>query len=88
MVMVVFFWIYVAIAYILSTSLNMLLYIGKEHLMLPNMTSAWILPVFPVILSGAIAGIIGTNIEPVHAVPILIGGLTFQGLGTLMSLLV
>ncbi|KUJ07661.1 C4-dicarboxylate transporter/malic acid transport protein [Mollisia scopiformis] len=86
--MIVFFWIYVAIAYLLSIVLNVLLYTGEDHLMLPNMTPAWMLPIFPVILSGTIASIISTNIEPVHALPILIGGLTFQGLGTLISLLV
>ncbi|PVH74243.1 hypothetical protein DL98DRAFT_604919 [Cadophora sp. DSE1049] len=61
---------------------------GKQHLMVPNMTPSWLLPCFPVILCGTIASIAASGIEAVHAFPILIAGLTFQGLGFLMSILV
>jgi len=37
------------------------------------------LPIFPVILSGTVAGILASTLEPAHAFPILICGFTFQG---------
>jgi len=40
----------------------------------------WMLPMFPVILSGTVGGILASTLEPAHAFPILICGLTFQGI--------
>jgi tellurite resistance protein TehA-like permease len=59
-----------------------------QNLSTQDMSPAWMLPIFPVILTGTVAGNVAAGLEPQHAFPILICGLTFQGLGTLVSLLV
>jgi tellurite resistance protein TehA-like permease len=41
----------------------------------------WILPIFPIMLSGTIASVIAETQPTIHALPILVGGLTCQGLG-------
>ena len=61
-----------------------LLFTGKP-LTLQSMTPAWILPVFPVMLSGTVASVISGSQPPHQAIPILIAGTTFQGLGILIS---
>lgn len=61
-----------------------LLFTGKP-LTLQSMTPAWILPVFPIMLSGTVASVISGSQPPHQAIPILIAGTTFQGLGILIS---
>ena len=51
-----------------------------------KVTPAWILPVFPVMLSGTVASVIAKYQPSYHAIPILIAGTTFQGLGILISI--
>ena len=82
----VIFWIYSAVAYIFGVYIYMLIF-SKHHLLVPNMTPAWMLPMFPVILSGTVGSIVASTLEPYHRFPILICSLTLQGLGTLTSLL-
>ena len=62
-----------------------LLFTGKP-LTLQSMTPAWILPVFPIMLSGTVASVISPSQPPHQAIPILIAGTTFQGLGILISI--
>jgi C4-dicarboxylate transporter/malic acid transport protein len=83
----VVFWIYASFAYVSGLTLYMRIFTGT-HLLIPNMSPAWMLPIFPVILTGTVASIVASTLEPQHSFPILICGLTFQGLGTLVSLLV
>jgi C4-dicarboxylate transporter/malic acid transport protein len=81
----VLFWIYFAAA--LSN------FIGQYYMMFTNpelrsedMTPAWDLPILPTMLTGTIAAI-GAVLQPVNqAVPIIVGGLTAQGLGMLVSI--
>lgn len=61
-----------------------LLFTGKP-LTLQSMTPAWILPVFPIMLSGTVASVISGSQPPHQAIPILVAGTTFQGLGILIS---
>ncbi len=61
-----------------------LLFTGKP-LTLQSMTPAWILPVFPVMLSGTVAAVISPSQPPHFAIPIIVAGTTFQGLGILVS---
>lgn len=44
-------------------------------------------PVFPVMLCGTIASIVSANQPPDQALPIIVAGLTFQGLGMTVSFL-
>lgn len=83
----VVFWIYVAISYFIGITMYVLIFTG-QNIMASNMTPSWMLPIFPVILTGVVAGNISPSLEPQQAFPILVCGLTFQGLGFLVSLLV
>lgn len=46
-----------------------------------NMMPTWILPIFPVMLTGTIASVIADTQPDIAAVPIIVAGLTCQGLG-------
>lgn len=50
------------------------------------MTPAWILPIFPVMLSGTVAAVTASSQPPHHGIPIIIAGTTFQGLGLLVAI--
>jgi len=86
----ILFWLYVALTFILAVSQYALLFTSPK-LKLIDMTPAWDLPIFPFMLSGTIASVTGGMQPPEHAVPILVAGITAQGLGftvaTLMSVL-
>ncbi|KAL9137835.1 MAG: hypothetical protein Q9175_000969 [Cornicularia normoerica] len=80
----ILFWTYVAITFTTAVLQYHLLFTGKP-ITLQSMTPAWILPVFPIMLSGTVASVISAS-QPQHqAIPILIAGTTFQGLGILIS---
>ncbi|KAK4202167.1 voltage-dependent anion channel-domain-containing protein [Triangularia verruculosa] len=46
-----------------------------------TMMPTWILPIFPVMLSGTIASVIASTQPPAMALPIIVSGLSCQGLG-------
>ncbi|KAF2755351.1 hypothetical protein EJ05DRAFT_99073 [Pseudovirgaria hyperparasitica] len=48
---------------------------------LAKMTPSWMLPMFPIMLTGTVAGVIGPDIEEISRAPLLIVGLAAQGLG-------
>lgn len=81
----VIFWIYASVAFCFSLYTHFILF-EYGHLMVSDMTPAWILPSFPSILVGPTAGTITTNLTPEHRFPILICGLTFQGFSTLLAI--
>jgi tellurite resistance protein TehA-like permease len=49
------------------------------------MTPSWLLPIFPIMLSGTIASAIAPTQPPHYAIPIIIAGVTFQGLGFIVA---
>lgn len=51
------------------------------------MTPAWLLPVFPIMLTGTIATLIAADQPPAQRLPIIVAGVTFQGLGMLVAML-
>ncbi|CAN9229936.1 unnamed protein product [Alternaria alternata] len=51
------------------------------------MTPAWDLPIFPFMLSGTLAAIGAGHQAEAHAVAMIVAGLTAQGLGMTVSLL-
>jgi C4-dicarboxylate transporter/malic acid transport protein len=80
----VFFWIYAALTFSVAVGQYFFLFTGKP-LTIQSMTPAWILPVFPIMLCGTLASLMGAT-QPVEAVyPILIAGITFQGFGMMMA---
>jgi C4-dicarboxylate transporter/malic acid transport protein len=80
----VLFWLYAAVTFCIAIGQYYFLFTGKP-LTVQNMTSQWILPVFPVMLCGTLASLISPSQPPPQALPILIAGISFQGLGMLIA---
>ena len=80
----VLFWIYSACAFLVAVGQYFFLFTGKP-LTPQSAMPAWTLPVFPVMLCGTLASIMASNQPPQHALPIIIAGITFQGLGMLIA---
>ncbi|KAJ5245952.1 hypothetical protein N7468_000935 [Penicillium chermesinum] len=82
----VLFWIYFAVTFCVAVVFYLWLFISAE-LQVENMTPAWDLPIFPFMLSGTIAAT-GASLQPrAHAIAMIVGGTTAQGLGFFISIL-
>ena len=80
----VLFWLYVACTFLVGVVQYFLLFSAKE-LTVHSMTPAWIMPIFPIMLSGTLAGIIAGSQPPSQSMPIIIAGFTFQSLGFMVA---
>jgi C4-dicarboxylate transporter/malic acid transport protein len=81
----VLFWIYVTCTFLVAVSQYSFLFTGKQFT-IQSMTPAWILPVFPVMLSGTIASAIGSDQNPAQTLSVLMAGVTCQGLGMMIAM--
>jgi C4-dicarboxylate transporter/malic acid transport protein len=82
----VLFWTYFAVTFLIAVGQYCLLF-TSPLLKIQDMTPAWDLPIFPFMLSGTIAST-GAAFQPAsQAVPMILAGLTGQGLGMLVSIL-
>jgi tellurite resistance protein TehA-like permease len=81
------FWVYLAVCFAFSVVQYHLLFTVPQarRLRLDAMTPAWILPVFPVMLAGTLAGACARGLEGPEALAVLCAGLAAQGLGFLVS---
>lgn len=78
------FWLYVIVTLMLAV--GQYSYVFAAHsFALTTMMPTWILPIFPIMLSGTIASVIADTQPDETAVPIVIAGLTCQGLGISVS---
>ena len=83
----ILFWIYTATTFLTAVLQYLLLFTGIP-LTLQSMMPALILPLFPIMLSGTIAGAIAGS-QPAHqAIPIIIAGTTFQTLGFMIAIFI
>lgn len=85
----ILFWIYFAATAIYAVGMYMVLFTSPK-LKIDDMTPAWDLPIFPFMLSGTIAtiGAGSSGGQPAHqAMPMIVAGLTAQGLGMLVSVM-
>lgn len=82
----ILFWIYFAVTFCWAVGAYTLLYTSPA-LRIQDMTPAWDLPIFPFMLCGTIAASGSEHQPPYQAVPMIVGGLTAQGLGFVMSIL-
>jgi C4-dicarboxylate transporter/malic acid transport protein len=82
----VLFWMYFAISFISGLCLFTLLFLSPK-LRIQDMTPAWDLPIFPFMLTGTLAAAGAKYQHPSNAIPMIFGGLTAQGLGMLVSIL-
>ncbi|KAM0261382.1 hypothetical protein ACHAQJ_002234 [Trichoderma viride] len=80
------FWIYVALTAVLA--IGQYSYVFAAHsLNLQSFMPTLILPIFPIMLSGTIASVIAATQPEFAAMPILVAGLTCQGLGMSVAIL-
>lgn len=82
----VLFWVYFAITFVVACGHYYLLF-SSPKLRLQDMTPAWDLPIFPFMLCGTLAAIGAANQPPKFAISMIIAGITAQGLGMLVSLI-
>lgn len=78
------FWGYVIFTLLLAVGQYSFVFASHSfglHTMMPT----WILPIFPIMLSGTIASVIASTQPEIDAVPIVVGGMTCQGLGISVS---
>ncbi|CAK1359030.1 Malic acid transport protein [Cercospora beticola] len=85
----VLFWTYLAVTFLVAVLQYLYLFSAKPHrLTIQSMTPAWILPIFPVMLSGTLASAIASDQPVHHRLSIILAGLTMQGLGWMVSIMV
>jgi tellurite resistance protein TehA-like permease len=83
----VVFWIYAPVAYLFALLMYFVLFTNRHHLKAANMTPAWMLPIFPVILTAPTAGIVASSLDPAQAFSVHFCGLLYMGLGLLMAIM-
>ena len=80
------FWGYLLITLALAVGQYSHLF-AKHRYALLTMMPTWILPIFPIMLSGTIASVIAESQPDISAVPIIVAGLGAQGLGISVSIM-
>lgn len=79
------FWIYVILATAVAVGQYSFLFSQKRSFGLHTMMPTWILPIFPIMLSGTIAAVISPY-QPAHRATVIVcAGLTCQGLGAAVA---
>jgi tellurite resistance protein TehA-like permease len=80
------FWTYTVCATLLAIFYYHILFTVKK-LVLTNVLPGWVLPIFPAMLVGALASAIAKTQPAEHALPILVAGLSYQGLGMIVAIM-
>ncbi|OAQ57540.1 malic acid transport protein [Pochonia chlamydosporia 170] len=80
------FWGYVIITLLLAIGQYSFVF-AAHSFGLQAMMPTWILPIFPIMLSGTIASVIAETQPAVAAVPIIVVGLSCQGLGFAVAII-
>jgi tellurite resistance protein TehA-like permease len=83
----VMFWIYAPIAYLFALLMYFVLFTNRHNLKAAHMTPAWMLPIFPVVLTAPTAGIVAQSLSAEQAFSIHFCGIMYMGLGLLMSIM-
>ncbi|KAK4214302.1 voltage-dependent anion channel-domain-containing protein [Rhypophila decipiens] len=78
------FWVYLILTIIVAVGQYSFLFASHTFL-LTNMMPTWILPIFPIMLSGTIASVIAGTQPLSQSLPIITAGLTCQGLGVAVA---
>ncbi|KAK3485234.1 voltage-dependent anion channel-domain-containing protein [Neurospora hispaniola] len=81
------FWVFSGLTFLASVIQYHLLFTVKaeRRLSLTTITPAWVLPIFPVMLIGTLAGSFSRTQSPSSAIGMICAGLAAQGLGLLVS---
>jgi C4-dicarboxylate transporter/malic acid transport protein len=80
------FWVYAIITSVFAVVYYHVLFTVKA-LVITNVLPGWILPIFPAMLVGTLASAIAKTQPPAHAFPMLVAGLSYQGLGMMLALM-
>jgi tellurite resistance protein TehA-like permease len=80
------FWVYTFAAFCLASFQYSFLFCAHTYKLTSFMPS-WLLPVFPVMLSGTIASVIAADQPVATRMPIIVAGLGCQGLGFTMAII-
>lgn len=80
------FWMYAAVS-ALSAIIQFFVLFNGAHLPVRSMSPAWILPIFPAMLTGTLASSIMPSQSPEHRMSMLVAGVTYQGLGWIVATL-
>ncbi|KAJ5543144.1 hypothetical protein N7461_009147 [Penicillium sp. DV-2018c] len=83
----ILFWIDAALAVTFSAGIYLLLW-STQTFTIAQMTPIWIFPAYPMLIIGPHAGILASKLDPSQSLPVIIGGVTIQGVGFLVSLMV
>lgn len=83
----VVFWVYAPIAYLFTLFMYYVLFTNRHHLKAADMTPAWMLPIFPVILTGPTAGLVASTLNPAQAFSVQFCGILYMGLGMLLAIM-
>ena len=79
------FWVYTICATLHATIYYQIIFVNQQ-LKITNVLPGWVLPMFPAMLVGTLAGAIAKTQPPEHALPMLVAGLSYQGFGFFMAL--
>ncbi|KUJ15930.1 uncharacterized protein LY89DRAFT_587418 [Mollisia scopiformis] len=80
------FWVYTVCATLLAIFYYHILFTVKK-LVLTNVLPGWVLPIFPAMLVGTLASAIAKTQPAEHAMTILVAGLSYQGLGMMVAIM-
>ncbi|KAJ5895420.1 hypothetical protein N7495_007111 [Penicillium taxi] len=83
----ILFWIDCILAVGFSSGIYLILW-STQTFTIAQMTPIWIFPAYPMLIIGPHAGILSAKLEQAPALRVIIGGLTIQGVGFLVSLMV
>ena len=78
------YWAYVLLTLALALGQYSFIF-GSHSYGLHTMMPTWILPIFPIMLSGTISSVIAGTQPEISVLPVVISGLTCQGLGIFVS---
>lgn len=80
------FWIYLAVTFMSAVAQYWYLFTAPvQRLTIQSMTPAWLLPIFPLMLSGTFASTVAPLLEPEARINVIVAGVTCQGLGWSVS---
>lgn len=80
------FWAYVLVTLILAIAQYIYLF-AVHGFNLQTMMPGWILPIFPIMLTGTVSTVILETQHNIDSLPFIVAGLTCQGLGFMVSMM-
>lgn len=78
------FWLYTGSVILVAVFQYYVLFIS-QRLEISKMVPAWILPIYPLLVTGPLAGVLLANQPASSAVPIFVSGVLSQGLGWMVA---